>query len=398
MAQLNKLQLLLNNTEKLLQKKREISIIKGEEFNVFNILKMRTNEVNTHSAFIAELLNPKGTHYMKDTFLKMFMRVIDNKDFLSDTHTTVQIEETIGKIDYEKGIGGRIDILLVDKNNNHIAIENKIYADDGKMQLIRYHNYLKDKNKSKLYYLNLFGQQPDDISIKSDKFSITGEKDFVIISYRNHIIPWLYQCEEKATNNPILRETIKQYRILIQQLTNTLDMSTNNELKEEMFKYLEESKFIANNYYNMIHEIQKEFRNVVYNRLNKELSSEYTLTIDNEIEGKYAQIWIKPNYTTKNNLIFGIETFNGNYNAHKNGMLFVGIKSNGGTVEIDNPNRLNQWWPDYKKLEYKSKTINLSDIFFIKMMISNNANDLVNFIVSKVIEFVRGHKYKIEKQ
>lgn len=33
---------------------------RGELFNVFKILKLDTDETRTHSAFIAELLNPEG--------------------------------------------------------------------------------------------------------------------------------------------------------------------------------------------------------------------------------------------------------------------------------------------------------------------------------------------------
>ena len=34
----------------------------GEFFNIFSILGVERNEVHTHSAFLAELLNPKGSH------------------------------------------------------------------------------------------------------------------------------------------------------------------------------------------------------------------------------------------------------------------------------------------------------------------------------------------------
>ena len=34
----------------------------GENFNIFSILKMRRKEVETHSRFIYELLNPNGSH------------------------------------------------------------------------------------------------------------------------------------------------------------------------------------------------------------------------------------------------------------------------------------------------------------------------------------------------
>lgn len=45
---------------------------KGELFNTFSILKMETAENKTHSNFIAELLNPKGSHLKGSIFLERF--------------------------------------------------------------------------------------------------------------------------------------------------------------------------------------------------------------------------------------------------------------------------------------------------------------------------------------
>lgn len=47
------------------------------QFNVFEILKLQSNENRTHSAFIAELLNPHGSHLIGTTFLKLFLEVTD---------------------------------------------------------------------------------------------------------------------------------------------------------------------------------------------------------------------------------------------------------------------------------------------------------------------------------
>ena len=44
----------------------------GDMFNIFEILKAEHYEVTTHSAILAELLNPKGAHGCNDLFLKSF--------------------------------------------------------------------------------------------------------------------------------------------------------------------------------------------------------------------------------------------------------------------------------------------------------------------------------------
>ena len=46
---------------------------RGESFNVFDILGLSTNEVRLHSAFLAELLNPNGTHGLGSQFLFAFI-------------------------------------------------------------------------------------------------------------------------------------------------------------------------------------------------------------------------------------------------------------------------------------------------------------------------------------
>lgn len=56
------------------EKADEISKIKGENFNLFNILDRQTDEVKTHSAIIAELLDPKGSHGMGTEFLSLFLQ------------------------------------------------------------------------------------------------------------------------------------------------------------------------------------------------------------------------------------------------------------------------------------------------------------------------------------
>ena len=52
------------------KRNKEIRSAKGEEFNIFSILNVQSQEVRLHSKIIAELLNIKGSHGMKDIFLK----------------------------------------------------------------------------------------------------------------------------------------------------------------------------------------------------------------------------------------------------------------------------------------------------------------------------------------
>jgi hypothetical protein len=199
------------------QIKRECELaarLTGENFNVFKILNLQAAEVRTHSAFIAELLDPNGCHGQGSRFLQLFLKHIDLSAHGFDLNTAVvRPELPIGPVDYEKATGGQIDIVLADKNNQHILIENKINAGDQRLQLRRYHNY---DTKAKLLYLTLDGRPASEESTGDDRFP---KLKYDSISYRNHIVNWLDDCLKAAVSLPVIRESIFQYKCLIQELT-----------------------------------------------------------------------------------------------------------------------------------------------------------------------------------
>ena len=103
--------LLLRNAQVLLNKEYESQKNKGELFNTFSILKMETAENKTHSNFIAELLNPKGSHLKGSIFLELFLKEINYTEFEAQ-NASVKLEKYIGEIDTERLTGGKIDIYI----------------------------------------------------------------------------------------------------------------------------------------------------------------------------------------------------------------------------------------------------------------------------------------------
>ena len=99
----NTMQKLLDDVYSIIladQKETEEKQRRGDLFNVFNILNLQTYEVRTHSAFLSELLDPKGSHGMKDGFLKLFLSsiyVFDNWVF-NTSDAKVRLEESVGNI------------------------------------------------------------------------------------------------------------------------------------------------------------------------------------------------------------------------------------------------------------------------------------------------------------
>lgn len=211
---------------------KELSRLSGADFNVFKIVKVVHDEVR-HSAFLAELLNPKGSHGQGDLFLRLFVQKLGITDFQCETSVAV-VEKHIGAV--TETTGGRIDILINDFNGNHIIIENKIYANDGVNQLIRYHNF---KNQN-LYYLTLYGNDATERSIlhNASGVKLVCGEDYKLLSYKTDILQWLELCQKEAVSMPLLREGIAHYMNLIKYLTGT---STNKAMEKEIVNLLIES-------------------------------------------------------------------------------------------------------------------------------------------------------------
>lgn len=217
---------------------------KGESYNLFKVIDMTSNETSVHSAFLADLLNPKGLHHMGNTFLRLFTNEFLNGMSFSTETAIVEREKYIGPV--TATTGGRLDIIVTDADRKAIIIENKIYASDQENQLIRYHNYAeKNTSEHKLFYLSLDGTVHDeDKTAKHDNKELIEEEHYFTISYESDILKWLEQCREKVVDKPLIREGISHYINLIKHLTNqTMSKEMEKDLKDLI---LENPKYIQN--------------------------------------------------------------------------------------------------------------------------------------------------------
>lgn len=219
---MEKLEILFQEIELLRKKYSELNKNKAYSFNIFTILLKSGDEVNLHTKFIYELLNPKGSHHQNRLFLDFFL-----KELLFDI--------PLDRVDIfrEKY---NIDILL--KSSDYaIIIENKIYTKDHSSQLSRYCKTVKKQGYKKsnihLIYLTLFGEQPLEEKVR-DKV--------LCISYKKEITSWLENSIDAVKSIPVLRETLVQYLDLVKELTHqstkkgfTIDMK-NLLLKDNNLK------------------------------------------------------------------------------------------------------------------------------------------------------------------
>lgn len=250
-----------------IKEQRKEKFERGESFNIFNDLGFMSNEVHLHSMFLANLLNPKGSHGQRGKFLEAFLKMLQ-KSFPAISADSLELDTAIASVEVEKYIGrqtdsegGRIDIYLTDGKHS-IIIENKIYAGDQHHQMLRYWNYGmsqkgNDTEKSfVLIYLTLDGCPPSKDSLGED----LKENDIVCLSYKSDIRGWLDRCVELASRTPLVRETINQYISTIDILTNNV-MEDNKELLDILCKEenLDAIYDIANN------------KNIVVNRFINEV-------------------------------------------------------------------------------------------------------------------------------
>lgn len=234
-------QTLLKQVETLIRKNNEILDASGSRFNIFRVLGVNHYET-THSAILAEFLNPKGSHAMGSKFLDLFLEEVNLKGFIKPDNAKVITEMDCGNF-------GRIDIVIESKENA-IIIENKIYASDQWEQLKRYEAFAKQhySGNFKILYLTLFNSKPSDNSAEGVVYEN--------ITYNEHIIKWYEKCLMHTVNYPIVRETINQYINLLKKLTNK-DMSKqlNQEVIELMYNNVETSLMINDNIEEMKNQI-----------------------------------------------------------------------------------------------------------------------------------------------
>lgn len=279
-----------------IKEQRKEKFERGENYNIFNDLGFMSDEVHLHSMFLANLLNPKGSHGQRGKFLEAFLKML-HKSFPAISADNLELDTANASVEVEKYIGrqtdsegGRIDIYLTDGKHS-IIIENKIYASDQHHQMLRYWNYGMsqkgdDTEKSfVLIYLTLDGCSPSKESLGED----LKENDIVCLSYKNDIRGWLDRCVELSSRTPLVRETINQYISTIDILTNNV-MEDNKELLDILCKEenLDAVYDIANN------------KNIVVNRIINEvfipklrdLAESKGLTMgDNCIENWLEESW-----------------------------------------------------------------------------------------------------------
>jgi len=366
----------------------------GEDFNLFSILGMEYNETKTHSGMLVALLDPNGNHYQEDLFLRLFLDQI-GYDYSGENLKLVKVESEhhIGKITKDYLSGGFIDILITFSSNKIIAIENKIYAGDQPKQMYRYSLYRP--SFLSLYYLNLFGDNPSADSLQDLK-----EEDYKIITYRNHILNWLEKCMATVPAGSIIETSLKQYYILLKQLTNSMENVLENQLQDVILKDLEGASFIHSHYQKAIENIKDKFKIAVFQTLEESLMGKFPVRLGNDISSVHSQIWIDGKYENRN-IIFGIESFSGL--GHFHGRLFVGVIDKEAKIEIlhEEDQFFNYGWQSIRTIKTnESNPLNLSSLKTLQKLHNDKAyfDSLVKTTAEQTIAFVETYQADFDRK
>ena len=277
------------------------------DYNMVNVVRKENAEVGMHSNVIYSLIDPNGLHYQDDLFLKIFIKdVLEINDF--GDILSVQAEESTNE-------NRRVD-FTIKSNNYYIGIEMKVDASDLENQISHYYDDLKEKASKDsnqeviIYYLTKNGK---DASLNSHNNKL----EYKRISFENHILTWIENCQKEVKNITNLNEAFENYKDIVKKITNKYEgrvMSLKNELlkNEEYFELakqiseaFQEAKNeklckLKNKQINLIIEIVEEkglkFENHFPNNTAIDILSEFLIRFIANDNGYLIQVFDKSGY------------------------------------------------------------------------------------------------------
>ena len=219
-------------------------------FNLFRLLRPAHDEVRLHSRFLAELLNPTGTHGQGSIFLYLFANQLQTDGFI------LPIDFNLNQVTVRRE-HRRIDLLL-DDGKYWFIIENKIYAPDQPSQLLRYYNEAVASHRIPLlHYLTLDGHTPAIHSTEGLPEAVAPQ----LLSYADSINEWLTHCTNATSNYIKLQQAILQYQQIIWHLIGqTMDNEKDAVLRlVEQADYAVQAAALVRNWQHVRHHVEYQF-------------------------------------------------------------------------------------------------------------------------------------------
>jgi hypothetical protein len=211
------------------------------KFNIFNVLEISDFEIR-HSNVLAWLLNPLGSHQLKDNFFKQWLSLVLNEakpkqtqalstaDILRCNASPVQVQREWRNIDV------LLRVCPAPQEEWVVCIENKINASQGDDQLSRYRRIVETESphaKKLFIYLTLQGEEPDDPAyvvathkqvaqalrkcIEAAGNALSPDQNVFL----NHYLQTLsFKTEEESTMIPMARRLLERHASEFELLLN----------------------------------------------------------------------------------------------------------------------------------------------------------------------------------
>ena len=189
----------------------------AKDFNIFRVLRVERKEVLTHSAFLASLFDPSGSHGQGNLFLRCLFECLKSKQLHG--LPALKPEQTWVVQTEQKTDTGRLDIVIFSYVlATRIVIENKIGATDQERQLQRYHKQLESVKHvfsrcRLLLYLTPEGRPSKEADSSPEKPKYTP------LSYRTDIVSILDAALARKLPEAV-KQLLEQYKRVIIHLSD----------------------------------------------------------------------------------------------------------------------------------------------------------------------------------
>lgn len=230
--------------KRLMEHNRKIE--NAKTYNFFETTRILEREVVV-CRFIADLLNPKGSHKLGSIGLRLFMEMVFKEKYDDDYCQNFKIST-----EYTLENKRRIDIVI-EGNNRFIPIEVKIDAVDQRNQCYDYLEFAREIDpETQIIYLTKYEKKPSEISVCSDnKSDWLDEEDIIRISFKETIIAWLDSIIQETGND--LNGLLTQYKQALERLCGVMEEEEQKILtdyilanEEQLYTALKLSQVIEN--------------------------------------------------------------------------------------------------------------------------------------------------------
>lgn len=392
-----------------------------DTFNLFDLMCYRYDEVYLHSRFLSILLDPAGSHKMKDLFVRLLVDKL-NIPFEYNLSSLEVYPNESDQHEYKE-----IDILLIDRQRKSaLIIENKIGARDSNHaeegQLERYYRVITQdegipEESTSVIYLSIDRDAPSDESVSTSGLFPSLKDKVISIHYGVEILDWLRICVKESYNKPILRESITQYIRLVEDMTNNNtteeDMKALMQLVGKNDDNLMSAKRLIDNSKHMHWWAIFEFW-----KLLSEKFIELGFTIRQRIENELIDDLVHGSATRRNKVNFNLELTNPDdinftINANHDDYVCIGVsdadvksglktkaeaffKANEVVLNLENCEN----WPFYKYVDFKNSDglylEDLGDELTFSLISEKCREEIVKVIVKQTQELLEHYRQSLK--